>query len=638
MCSMQRRPPGQLQRLPNLQANPTTAIIIKKTSINEDFLQAAAINIKLNHVPITIVASYCPPKHKITQTQFENFFNDLNQYFIIGGDLNAKHQSWGCHATNPKRQALLKAVNNKQLSILTLPNPSYWPSSPRKRPDILDISIVKIPPNLSDSVKNLLDPCSDHSLILLCIDASPHLKPSNPSLINEIMNWEQFRDIINQKIKLNIRLKFPNDIDDAVLNLTQIIQSAAWNSTTQPNKNNNHNHLSIPAHVREPIIQKRCARARWQRSKLPSDKSNYNKLTSSLKRILQQLRNESYNNWISSLTTKDNFLWKATRNCLKQKPTQTTLKKHDGTWCKSNKENAELFCSYLSEVFKPHEPISNSTFTESIENSLTSALPLYLAPKSFSPAEVLHFINTFPLKKTPGIDLITAEVARQLPKTALIHLTHILNSILRLSYFPIQWKISLIILIRPISLLPFFAKLCEKMILKRISKIINDNQIIPHTQFGFQNKHSTIHQIHRLTDSIAYSLENKSYCSAILLDVAQAFDRVWHPGLPHKLKKILPPSYYLFFKSYLEDRFFATKVGSELSNLAPILAGVPQGAISSPILFNIYTADQPTTSHTSVADFADDKVIYTSEKNPHLARQHLQNHLNLLAAGIPNGK
>ncbi|VVC34022.1 Reverse transcriptase domain [Cinara cedri] len=153
------------------------------------------------------------------------------------------------------------------------------------------------------------------------------------------------------------------------------------------------------------------------------------------------------------------------------------------------------------------------------------------------------------------------------------------------------------------------------MILKRISKIINDKQIIPHTRFGFQNKHSTIHQIYRLTDSIAYSLENKSYYSAILLDVAQAFDRIWHSDLLHKLKIILPPSYYLFFKSYLENRFFATKVGSEISNLTPILAGVPQGAISSPILFNIYTADQPTTPHTSVADFADHSHIHFRKKS-----------------------
>ncbi|KAF0707613.1 Uncharacterized protein FWK35_00035033, partial [Aphis craccivora] len=237
---------------PDNTAHAGAAILIRSPiqftplpSINEDFLQAAAINIKLNHVPITIVASYCPPRHKITQTQFENFFNDFSQYFIIGGDLNAKHQSWGCHTTNPKGQALLKAVNNKQLSILAPPNPTYWPSSPRKRSDILDIFVTKIPPNLNHLVKNLLDPCSDHSPILLCIDASPQLQPSNPSLINGIMNWEQFRDIINQKLKLNIRLKCPRDIDDAVLNLTQIIQSAAWNSTTQPNKNNNHNHLSI---------------------------------------------------------------------------------------------------------------------------------------------------------------------------------------------------------------------------------------------------------------------------------------------------------------------------------------------------------------------------------------------------------
>lgn len=110
--------------------------------------------------------------------------------------------------------------------------------------------------------------------------------------------------------------------------------------------------------------------------------------------------------------------------------------------------------------------------------------------------------------------------------------------------------------------------------------------------------------------------------------MTQAFDKVWHRDLLYKLKNILPPTYYLFFKSYIEDRYFITKVELEISALAPIAARVPQGAISIPILFNLYTADQPTTRHTSVANVDDDKIIYSSLTNPITVSYNLQNHLD----------
>jgi len=77
-----------------------------------------------------------------------------------------------------------------------------------------------------------------------------------------------------------------------------------------------------------------------------------------------------------------------------------------------------------------------------------------------------------------------------------------------------------------------------------------------------------------------------------------------------------------------------TKVGLEFSNLALILAGVPQGAISSPILYNIYAADQPISPYTSVAEFSYDKIIFTFNKNHLVASQHLKNHLNDMEYGI----
>lgn len=179
------------------------------------------------------------------------------------------------------------------------------------------------------------------------------------------------------------------------------------------------------------------------------------------------------------------------------------------------------------------------------------------------------------------------------------------------------------------------ASLCEtlwKLVLKRVSPYINNVPIVSQTEFGFRKGHSTIHQIQQLTDSMADFLERKKCCFSVLHDVAQTFDKVWHPGILYKLKKILSPPYYLFFKSYLEDRYFITKVRFETSSLALISAGVPQGAISSPILFSLCLTDQPTTPHTSVADFADSKIIYSSNKNPIIAGYNLQNHLDLISS------
>jgi len=62
-------------------------------------------------------------------------------------------------------------------------------------------------------------------------------------------------------------------------------------------------------------------------------------------------------------------------------------------------------------------------------------------------------------------------------------------------------------------------------------------------------------------------------------------------------------------ESYLTDPYFQIHQGSCTSNIATINAGVPQGGVLSPILFNIYSTDQPSTQSTIVADYADDKVI-----------------------------
>jgi hypothetical protein len=73
------------------------------------------------------------------------------------------------------------------------------------------------------------------------------------------------------------------------------------------------------------------------------------------------------------------------------------------------------------------------------------------------------------------------------------------------------------------------------LLIKRLKPIIERKNPIPNHQFGFQSKHSTTDHVHRITNSTENVLEEKQVCSAIFLDVAQAFDKVWHEGLIYKL-------------------------------------------------------------------------------------------------------
>jgi hypothetical protein len=88
------------------------------------------------------------------------------------------------------------------------------------------------------------------------------------------------------------------------------------------------------------------------------------------------------------------------------------------------------------------------------------------------------------------------------------------------------------------------SKLYEKLILKGLKPIIAEKHLVSTHQFGFRKNHLTIDQVYRITD-IEKTLENKGVSSAVFLDIAQAFDRIWHRGLLQKLRPTLPDHFYL---------------------------------------------------------------------------------------------
>jgi hypothetical protein len=69
-----------------------------------------------------------------------------------------------------------------------------------------------------------------------------------------------------------------------------------------------------------------------------------------------------------------------------------------------------------------------------------------------------------------------------------------------------------------------------------------------------------------------------------------------------------------------------------LSDMSSIRVGVPQGVVAAPLLFNLYTSDQPTTNLTNACEFFDDKAILTLHHDPLEASNRIQTHLDILSA------
>uniref|UniRef100_T1HG07 PKD_channel domain-containing protein n=1 Tax=Rhodnius prolixus TaxID=13249 RepID=T1HG07_RHOPR len=140
-----------------------------------------------------------------------------------------------------------------------------------------------------------------HSPVLLTLDIRPFPTIPKPSLICGQVDWEQFQSKLEEKLNLRISLKTAEELDNAVEHLTTSIQTSVWESSTHSVAQRTHM-TNIPLYIRTLITDKRRARAKWQRTRYPSDKREFNRLTHLLRNQLRQLKEERFEEYTSSPT------------------------------------------------------------------------------------------------------------------------------------------------------------------------------------------------------------------------------------------------------------------------------------------------------------------------------------------------
>ena len=97
--------------------------------------------------------------------------------------------------------------------------------------------------------------------------------------------------------------------------------------------------------------------------------------------------------------------------------------------------------------------------------------------------------------------------------------------------------------------------------------------------------------IHR-NENWKKALDNKSFEESVLMDLSKEFDTINHDLLFAKLHTygFSNDSLKLLY-SYLNNRWYRTKINHKFSSWKELSQGVPQGSVLESLLFNIYLND-----------------------------------------------
>ena len=101
------------------------------------------------------------------------------------------------------------------------------------------------------------------------------------------------------------------------------------------------------------------------------------------------------------------------------------------------------------------------------------------------------------------------------------------------------------------------------------------------------------------------------------MNLSKAFDSLNHELLIAKLKCYgLDQNAVEFFRSYLSNRYQCCKINNTLGDWRKIIAGVPQGSILVPLLFNIFLNDIFFfLKGANLGNYADDSTLHADNKN-----------------------
>lgn len=594
------------------------------------------------------------PTEQAEQSVIDSFYEEISltvrknsdKHIIIMGDFNAQVGAkqnneeyvlgkFGYGKRSPNGQKLTEFLMEHNLTLLNSTfkknkkNKWTWTSPDGMYKNEIDYMISNYPKAFTDTtVISAFNFNTNHRMVRSSLRKYPN-KNSRKHIKNYVS--EQFRADYNNYNKNKIDIEKNTGNDTTGVREKYNILEKQMKKYMSANRNQEDNKYQLSDRTLKLINE---------RKELISnqiEKENIKLITEISKEIRKNIRNDRKTKRLQTIEfhiTRTGGIKKAL-NELKETGKEWIPRLKKGSKSISIRKNIkDLATDFYRQLYAKQKPSGlneqSCSYTDMAQESEEESLP------SILPTEVKKAIESQKMGKAPGPDKITNELMKGTMDELVPALTKIFNEILVSGHIPEQWTESHIILLykkgdkedignyRPISLMSNVYKVFAKIILNRITKMLDEQQ--PTEQAGFRKGFSTIDHIYTVKQVIEKYKEYNKVLYIAFIDYAKAFDSIEHEHIWETLKQ---QGIQTKYASIIKTIYTNSKARIQLESLGNefnIERGVRQGDPLSPKLFSAVLENilrkldwekfglNINGSKLNHLRFADDLVLF--EENP----------------------
>lgn len=480
----------------------------------------------------------------------------------------------------------------------------------------------------SDLVKNwnIVDKINtEHRQIFLNIIEEDNARnreytPTTKLFNTDKLNWNVFKIHYNQdKPSLKLSNYSEDNLEKLAIDFTANVTKALEKSAKRIIRKEN-DQPWYDENLRESSKEIRRIRNKVSRSAGKTNNTywleNLRELNKAHRKLIQKTKQKYYEKLNHVNTIND--LWKLLKKAKTMRGESfEEYKKKDGqSTIDTDEINRDLFDHFVPQMLSngiDDMSITNTGLLDPLEeNELKNAMK--------------YTLN----KKAPGLDAIPNLVIKKMINLDANYLNEMYNLFIKYIYFPKCWKIGSLILfqkagkkltdaksLRPITLLPGFGKILEKILIDRIRKELNRRSFFNDNQFGFTTGKSTAKAIEKINKAIKVE-SSVRYSLVLAIDISGAFDNL---KFDHVIKNLIRSGvdncYLLAMRQLLNNREIIFESSRE-SFKRRTKIGCPQGGKASPCIWligmNDLLNDLDKLEIMSLA-FADDLIMILNGKS-----------------------